>query len=186
MARPTARLISLLRQTASRLAKQETKYQWSHFGHCNCGHLVQTLTGMNAHEILEHSSECAGDWGAEAKAAERPVAHPRPDFGDRPALDEGAWEPENVGACVVTGTRLDLLLDRLYAVGLASDDIGHLERLSDPAVRRRLGTNTQEFLHFERDNVIAYMRAWADLLEEHWLVEQGAHQQDAALLAAAE
>ena len=42
----------------------------------------------------------------------------------------------------------------------------HLERLSDPAVRRRLGNNTEYFPHHRRENVVAYLEAWASLLEE--------------------
>ena len=57
---------------------------------------------------------------------------PRLRFGDRPALDEGAWEPENVGACQVTGAPLDEVLDQMYALGLTAEDVGHLERLEQP------------------------------------------------------
>ena len=78
-----------------------------------------------------------GDWGLQA----RDVGSCRfPDFdvGDRPALDEGAWEPENVGACQVTGAPLDEVLNQMYAIGLTVEDVGHLERLSSPDVRRRM------------------------------------------------
>jgi hypothetical protein len=81
-------------------------------------------------------------------------------------VDEGAWEPQDVGACQVTGAPLDEVLKRMYSLGLSPDDVEHLERLSDPQVRRRLGNNTGYFPHHQRDNVIAYLRAWADLLEE--------------------
>lgn len=106
-----------------------------------------------------------GDWGSQAgESVQRPF--PEFDFGDRPALDEGAWEPEDVGACQVTGAPLDDVLSQMYALGLQPDDVGHLERLSDPQVRRRLGNNTVYFPHHCRENVIEYLHAWADLLEE--------------------
>jgi hypothetical protein len=106
-----------------------------------------------------------GDWGSQARqSALRPF--PELDFRDRPAVDEGAWEPQDVGACQVTGAPLDEVLKRMYSLGLSPDDVEHLERLSDPQVRRRLGNNTGYFPHHQRDNVIAYLRAWADLLEE--------------------
>lgn len=106
-----------------------------------------------------------GDWGAQAHDS---IGRPFPEFelGDRPALDEGAWEPENVGACQVTGTPLDQVLGQMYALGLTADDVGHLERLSDRDVRRRLGNSKENFPHHERENVIAYLLTWADLLEE--------------------
>lgn len=102
-----------------------------------------------------------GDWGTQALE----FAPPRPDYADRPALDEGAWEPEDVGVCRVTGAQLDSILEAMLQLGLEPHDIAHLERLSDPEIRRQLGTNTQHFAHYERENVIAYLCAWADLLE---------------------
>jgi hypothetical protein len=106
-----------------------------------------------------------GDWGGQARNVVR-RKFPEFDYGDRPALDEGAWEPQNVGACQVTGAPLDEVLQEMYALGLEPADVGHLERLSDPAVRRRLGNNTGYFPHHRRGNVVAYLEAWADLLEQ--------------------
>jgi hypothetical protein len=173
MATPTLRLVRALRATARRLEDQTLTYRWSHFAHCNCGHLAQTVTGLGPEEIQRRAASQAGDWAEQAgeRAARRargggPAAYPQPDYGDRPALDEGAWEPENVGACGATGTPLDVVLDELRQLGLDASDVRHLERLSDPAVRRRLGTNTVDFPHYVRTNVIAYLDAWADLLAE--------------------
>lgn len=165
MARPSTRLIAALRETAARLMRQDVRYQWSSFAHCNCGHLAQTITGLDPAEIQERAMRREGDWGSQARdlAARR---FPDFDYGDRPALDEGAWEPEDVGACQVTGTRLDEILERMCALGLSPMDVGHLERLSSSEVRRRLGNNTEYFPHHRRDNVVAYLEAWADLLEE--------------------
>ena len=106
-----------------------------------------------------------GDWGSQAREVGS-RRFPDFDFGDRPALDEGAWEPENVGACQVTGAPLDEVLDQMYALGLTAADVGHLERLSSPDVRRRMGNNTVHFQHARRENVVAYLSAWADLLDE--------------------
>ena len=33
-------------------------------------------------------------------------------------------------------------------------------------VRRRLGTHMVDFLHSDRRNVVAYLKAWASVLEE--------------------
>lgn len=114
-----------------------------------------------------------GDWGSQARDS---VAGQTPwfDYGDRPALDEGAWEPENPGACPVSGTGLDELLAQMYALGLRPEDIEQLERLSDPEVRRRLGTGKEHFAHYERQNLVAYLLAWAELLEERLPVEESA------------
>jgi len=89
-----------------------------------------------------------------------------PDYGDRPAIDEGAWEPEDLLACPVAERSMSEIFGELVAAGLEPQDIGALERLDDAAVRRRLGTHTSNFQHSDRQNVIAYLRAWAALLEE--------------------
>jgi hypothetical protein len=160
-----ARLVIALKETAARLRRQDVTYRWASFAHCNCGHLAQTITGLGADEIQGRAMRREGDWAAQARAR-GPRGFPAFDFGDRPALDEGAWEPENVGACPLTGASLDQILDAMYGLGLTASDVGHLERLSDPVVRRRLGNNTEYFPHHRRENVVAYLEAWADLLEE--------------------
>lgn len=165
MANASAHLVSALRQTAARLRRTEVKYKWSSFARCNCGHLAQTLTGLTPADLAARATKRSGDWRSQALEVAREGGFPQPDFGDRPALDEGAWEPENVGACTVTGERLDEVFGLLHAHGLNAADIGHLERLTDPRVRRELNAQTQDYPHYKRDNVIAYLEAWADLLE---------------------
>jgi len=174
MARASTRLVTALRHTARRLTEASVTYRWSSFAHCNCGHLAQTITQLRPEEIQERALRREGDWAAQAEA----FRGPRPDFGDRPALDEGAWEPEDVGACRATGARLDMVFEAMLALGLDARDVAHLERLSDPEVRRRLGTSTEHFAHYQRENVIAYLEAWADLLEDRL---SDALQQDEAL-----
>src|SRR5688572_4149888 len=161
MAIASTRLTVLLRQTAARLTDASDTYRWSSFAHCNCGHVAQSLTQLSPEEIQERAMRREGDWGTQAHE----FLFPRPDYGSRPALDEGAWEPENVGACRATGERLDSVLDAMLELGLDPQDIAHLERLSDPQVRRQLGKSTEHFAHHVRENVIAYLGAWADLLE---------------------
>jgi hypothetical protein len=165
MAHASGPLILALRETAARLLREEVTYRWSSFGHCNCGHLAQTITGLDPAEIQRRAMRREGDWGSQARdSASR--RFPELDHLDQPALGEGAWEPENVGACLVTGAPLDEVLGQMYELGLSPEDVGHLERLSDPEVRRRLGTATQYFPHHHRQNVVAYLQAWAELLEE--------------------
>ena len=165
MAQSYARLPELLRETASRLSESGTTYRWSSFGHCNCGHLAQTVTGLRAAELQRRAMQCEGDWASQARDAERD-RRPVFEMGDRPAPDEGAWEPEDVGACSVTGKPMDEVLAQIHQMGLSAADIANLERLSDPEVRRRLGNNTDDFSHYIRENVVRYLHAWADLLEE--------------------
>lgn len=161
MARASRPLIEAIRATAVRLERAGTHYRWSHFAHCNCGQLAQTLTGWSPETLYEAATAQRGDWAEQAHAARATW----PDYGDRPALDEGAWQPEDLGACTVSHRRMSELFDILAQWGLSPQDVAFLERLEDPVVRRRLGTNTVDFHHSDRKNVTAYLRAWAEVLE---------------------
>jgi hypothetical protein len=164
MARASSRLVVALRETAARLEREETVYRWSQLAHCNCGHLTQTITGLSPGAIHEAAAKQRGDWAEQARSAR--AEHAQPDYGSRPALDEGAWEPEDLEICPVAELGMSQIFAELSAWGLDAADVGALERLDDPEVRRRLGTHTIDFLHSDRRNVVAYLRAWASLLEE--------------------
>lgn len=193
MAPPTLRLIRALRDTARRLATEATAYRWSHFGQCNCGQLAQTLTGLPARELYSAANEQPGDWAEQAlmhasaaqRATEAVVS--AADYGDRPALDEGAWQPEDRGACPVAEMPMSAIFATLINAGLSGDDIAHLERLSDPRIRKQLGTNTIDFPYGDRLNVVRYLDAWADLLQTELEAERlGAALDEPRLYAAAE
>lgn len=164
MARASLRLVWALRETAARLEREDTVYRWSQLAHCNCGHLTQTITGLSPRAIHEAAARHRGDWAEQARTVAG--VHEAPDYGGRPAIDEGAWEPEDLGICPVAELGMSQILAELSAWGLDAGDVGALERLDDPDVRRRLGTHTVDFLHSDRRNVVAYLRAWAGLLEE--------------------
>lgn len=51
-------MIGALRATAARL-RQGADYQWGHAGSCNCGHLAQTVTGLQRAEIYR---DVGGEW----------------------------------------------------------------------------------------------------------------------------
>lgn len=171
MAQASLRLVQALRETAVRLERESTVYRWSQLAHCNCGHLAQTITGLSPSAIHEAAARHRGDWAEQARtiapaAGSGGLSVVDLDYGDRPALDEGAWEPEDLMECPVAERSMSAIFGELLAAGLEPADIGALERLDDPAVRRRLGTSTSDFLHSDRKNVVAYMLAWAAILEE--------------------
>ncbi|GAB4519888.1 MAG: hypothetical protein Tsb0020_38450 [Haliangiales bacterium] len=140
MAQATVELIRALRVTVERL-RGETSYQWGHMGECNCGHLAQTITALSKGEIHAWALEREGDWAAQAN-----------DY------------------CPTSGYRIDDIITEMLAIGMSLDDIGHLERLDDPAVLARVRADTgQPDLHLCRNlrgDVIVYMAAWAELLTE--------------------
>lgn len=137
MARANLKLITALRATAAKLAAGAT-YRWTHMGACNCGHLAQTVTKLSADDIRRYALERAGEW------AEQGIEY-----------------------CPTSGYPMDAILSALFELGLHCDDLGRLERLSDPEVVRRLPVELRKELSYrERDHVVLYMRAFADLLEE--------------------
>ena len=79
----------------------------------------------------------------------------------------GDWGEQARDFCPSSGYPIDYLLKQLFDLGMEPSDVRHLERLSDDHVLRRLGTTFLQ--HNLRENVIAYMRAWADLLEHELL-----------------
>ena len=108
-------LIALLRSTATRLAA-ESDYQWGHMGMCNCGHLAQSITGLTRREIHEAA-----------------------------LVREGDWERQAEDYCPTSGLMIDHILAAMMRLGMTRDDIRHLEKLSDPAVLRRLGVTYLRF-----------------------------------------
>jgi hypothetical protein len=136
MATPNQPLIAMLRATAERLASG-APYQWAHFGACNCGHLVQTVTGLSPAEIHAASS-CE--------------------------LLEWSEIPDDY--CAGTGIRLEFMLDRLRELGLDRVDLRHLEDLSDSRVLHALPGGHRFLERNNRDHVVLYFQAFARVLAE--------------------
>ena len=130
-------LADALRQTANRLARGE-RYAWTHMGACNCGHLAQTVTLSSPQELHEIALMRAGDWSEQLREY-----------------------------CPTSGYPLDIIIERLVELGATRAELAHLERLSDPAVLRLIPVDRRRELSFrERDDVILYMRTWAELLDQ--------------------
>ena len=136
MATPSFALVQILRETADRLAGG-AEYQWSHFGKCNCGHLAQTATRISARDIHR-------------------TAHRK--------LSEWSEIPDDF--CPQTGVLIDRVIDTLFELGLTNTDLRHLEDLTDPEVLARLPGGRRYLQRNQRDEVVVYLRTWADLLAE--------------------
>lgn len=135
MARPDPRLIDALRATADRLS-DGASYRWTHMGACNCGHLAQTLTDLTPAEIHALALEKAGD-----------------------------WRQQVIDHCPASGYTIDHVIDLMLEHGMTRRDISALERLEDPEVVRAVPAALRPLDHRNRTHVVAYMRAWADLLD---------------------
>ena len=130
-------LIDALRQTSDRLEQPDAEYQWGHMGRCNAGHLIQTLTGMSSFEIVESI-----------------------DF----ELDE--WSEHAVDYCSKTGCKVDDIFITIERYGVTHEDIVKLEYLSDRRVLDNLDGGFRYLQRNDRQDVVAYMRSYADLLEK--------------------
>lgn len=134
----SAALAVALRTTADRLDRG-SQYQWGHLGMCNCGHLVETVCGIAPAQIHRIALlDGTGDWEAIANAY-----------------------------CPTSGYAIDDVVAQLLALGMTTDDIGHLEKLDDPAVLAALPGGPRWLRRNERADVVAYMHAWSELLALH-------------------
>lgn len=141
MARPTPELIYALRQTARNL-KNGAHYQWGHMGGCNCGNLAQQLTKLNKGQIHQYAMQRYGDWNEQVD-----------DY------------------CPTSQMPIDLLISEMINAGLQLEDLKHLERLDDRRVLARFPVEKRFLKHNIPIDVIAYMEAWADSLEEELLAK---------------
>ena len=139
MARPTLELIYALRKTARNL-QNGAPYQWGHMGGCNCGNLAQELTQMSKDQIHRYAMQRHGDWNEQAE-----------DY------------------CSTSQMPIDLLINEMLSAGLLLEDLKHLERLDDREVLARFPFEKRFLKHNVREDVVAYMVAWAALLEEQLL-----------------
>ena len=148
-------LINALRKTADRLEAGDS-YMWAHMGRCNCGHLAQTLTGLSAESIHKRALQRHGDWTEQSEH----------------------FEPY----CGQTGFHLDYVMDSLIEAGLHPTDIRELEALSNREILQRLPGGFRYLERNKRDNVILYLRTWADLLQEKSPEETAAVLEEPELL----
>jgi len=76
----------------------------------------------------------------------------------------GDWSEQALDFCPQSGMTMDLLIGELTSKGLTTNDMIDLERLSNKEILRKVGV--QGLNKNSKDNVVVYMNAWADLLQE--------------------
>ncbi|MBK6263511.1 hypothetical protein JKA74_00575 [Marivirga sp. S37H4] len=141
MAKASFKLIRAIRKSAETI-KNGTEYQWGHMGSCNCGHLAQELTTFSKREIHEYAMRKSGDWTDQVQAY-----------------------------CSSSEMPMDLIISSMMEAGLERKDMVELERLKNKEVRRFMGLKGQNLSHNKKEDVVSYMLAWADLLENE-LIER--------------
>jgi hypothetical protein len=136
MAKVNSEIIHVLRKTAATL-EVSAHYQWGHMGSCNCGFLAQEITKLTRAEIHRRALMRHGDWTEQLN-----------DY------------------CPINGLPFDDIIAELIEFGFDSDDLQHLEKLSDPTILRSLPPGEQILMHNHKKDVIRYLRQWANLLED--------------------
>jgi hypothetical protein len=136
MAKLRIEIVIALRNTADRLRKS-SGYQWGHMGSCNCGFLAQQVTARSRDNIHACAMERPGDWSEQLN-----------DY------------------CLESGIKMDEVIAELIAFGFSTEDLKHLERLSDPAILRSFPPGQRYLRHNIKDDVVLYLRKWAEIIED--------------------
>ena len=132
-----------LRVTAPRIAGG-SDYRWTHMGLCNCGHLAQTVAFTSAEELYAIALQKAGDWTEQIR-----------DY------------------CPISGYPLDFIISALLELGATLQELRDLERLSNPKILKKMSVEKRRNLNYRsRDDVVLYMKTWANLLREETIKEK--------------
>lgn len=146
MARPSLELTEAIRNTIRKLESSKD-YQWGHMGSCNCGYLAQEITRLSKSEIHSRAMDKHGDWNEQLN-----------DY------------------CPTSGLLMDDLITQMLDFGLDTDDLKHLEKLSDMEVLSTLPPEKRHLRHNNKKDVIIYLNHWAHLLEERLIGRISLHE----------
>ncbi len=135
MATISIELIQALRNAAKKI-EASNQYQWGHMGLCNCGFLAQEITNLRKEEIHTSAMQRYGDWNEQLN-----------DY------------------CPTSGLPMDNLISAMLDFGFDSDDLKHLERLSDSEVLGALPFGERNLKQNIKTDVVTYLNTWAKVLE---------------------
>ncbi|WP_053406876.1 hypothetical protein [Persicobacter sp. CCB-QB2] len=141
MARANLKLVDCIRKAATKI-ENEGNYQWGHMGGCNCGHLAQEITHLSAKDIHQYA------------------------LANR---TEGDWSEQTAAFCPTSGYPMDMVISMMLDAGLDISDLKHLEKLSNPEILKGLPAESHYLKHNRKEDVVLYMRIWANQLEEKLL-----------------
>ena len=143
--------IEALKLTLDKLNDPNTDYRWDDQRSCNAGLLAQSVMNTDREGIgtLLYKSEVGASWG-------------------------GSFHPYGVDTCSITGFPLNEIFDTLTKTGFTKNEIDNLEQLNDKIICKKanikiLAENDQKVI---KDNVIKYITAWIEIIEEAPKVEE--------------
>lgn len=105
-------------------------------GSCNCGNLAQIITKKTKAEIHAYAMQGPGDWNEQI-----------------------------VQYCRQGNMPINLIIFDLLRFGFTTEDLKHLEKLSDPKVLAGLGNKKNDLRHNQKADVVVYLNEWAKMLE---------------------
>ena len=136
MAYPNNKLVNLLSKTIDDLENLDEKFNWGHFGRCNCGYLAKNATTYTPSEIHQAALEKKGeDWGVRV---------------------------ENY--CDVSNYLIDDIIRDLFQFGLSPRDLVSIERLDDPKVLNFV-EGRKDLHKGQREDSIEYFKAFKRYIE---------------------
>lgn len=141
MAKASVDLVIILYNTLNNI-EQSNDYQWGHMGSCNCGFLAREITRLRKDQIHSNAMQGNGDWSEQLN-----------DF------------------CPTSGLPMDDVISQMLAAGFNTDDLKHLERLSDPRILYFLPLAERNLRHNVKSDVMIYFRSWIILVESELLDE---------------
>jgi len=156
------KLITALRAAASALEQDRFNYNWNYAVSCNCGVLACALTGHTPKTLVPHLPEIQYHRGS------------------------GTWTKRLAAYCPIIGQTNHALIKTLFSFGLTQDDMINLEYLDDQEVIKRiprkrlwytLWRKRRKLDYHKKADVVLYLRAWADLLQEQGAMDTAEFRQ---------
>lgn len=137
-------------------------YDWEKTPHCNCGLMVQALTGLSSQQVAVFKNR-----------AKSPLT------GEDAKTGVPTWAQSARYNCSITGLPTDHVFQTLHDKGFRIKDIVHLEFMDNPTLLRLSGINTEEkYYYMNPKNLILYLKAWLGLIEQDERIEALLKEED--------
>lgn len=164
------KLITALRTAATAVENETFNYDWKLISQCNCGVVICSLLGLSADGLSKRMESDPTDIGI------------------------ATWTEIVGSVCPVSGIPESQIFRELYSLGLTAIEIRHLEYLDAPEVVARIPVRHKrsglfglwrskevERHYDDKDDLVTYLRAWADLLTERGADDMPPFQPQAAI-----
>lgn len=152
-----SKLLPALKTAIRALEADIVPYNWSKPHSCNCGVVVQAITGKDKAEVSRMHR------GAEDEAVKRGLVRGEDISG---APYSATWRQIAQYSCTVTGSPIGKMMTALYDLGLTAEDIVHLEYLNNPAILKEANIKTGTGYYANQTTLVSYLKAWVRIIEK--------------------